>query len=59
MANHTICDPSEERVFADVPADATCPECLEVHAREGAEWYAELRERLDREEDTAPGKRRR
>lgn len=59
MASHTMCDPPEDRVFAETIDSVTCRRCIDIYGRESAQWYADLRERLDKEEDTQPGKKRR
>lgn len=59
MANRSECDDDDHRDFADDVAGATCTACRLAYERRAAEWHAEMRERLDKEEDTSPGKRSR
>lgn len=41
LANHTQCDPEEERAMTDERAQVTCPECLAGYDGREADWLAE------------------
>lgn len=42
MANHSECDPEDDRTYADDLAGVDCEECITAYRRREVEWHADL-----------------